>query len=74
LKAYADGREARISLGKYFRFYNTIRPHQSLGYWTPAEVYAAIVENTFPNVVESRLTNTVGMAGLSLNKAIILSY
>lgn len=74
LKAYADGREARISLGKYFRFYNTIRPHQALGYRTPAEVYTAIVENTFPNVVESMLTNTVEMAGLSLNKAIILSY
>lgn len=73
LKAYADGREARISLGKYFRFYNTIRPHQALGYRTPAEVYTAIVENTIPNVVESILTNTVEMAGLSLNKAIILS-
>ena len=31
LKAYQDGREARISIGRYFRFYNTERPHQSLG-------------------------------------------
>jgi putative transposase len=74
LKAYEDGREARISLGKYFRFYNTIRPHQSLGYRTPAEVYAGAVENTYNNVVESQVTNTVGMAGLSLIKAPILSY
>ena len=66
LKAYEDGREARISLGKYFRFYNTIRPHQSLGYRTPGEVYAGAVDNTCPNVVESLVTNTVGMAGLSL--------
>jgi len=74
LKAYEDGREARISLGKYFRFYNTSRPHQSLGYRTPAEVYAGAVENTYNNVVESQITNTVGMAGLSLIQAPILSY
>ena len=73
LKAYEDGREARKSLGEYFRFYNTSRPHQSLGYRTP-EVYADAVENTCTNVVESLVTNTVGMAGLSLNKAPILSH
>jgi len=74
LKAYRDGREARISLGEYFRFYNTRRPHQSLGYRTPAEVYAGAVEDPCTNVVESPGTNTVGMAGLSLNKVPILSY
>ncbi|MCX6006156.1 MAG: IS3 family transposase, partial [Chloroflexi bacterium] len=41
---------------------------------TPAEVYAGAVENTCTNVVESLITNTVGMAGLSLRKAPILSY
>jgi len=74
LKAYQDGREARISLGEYFRFYNTERPHQSLDYRTPAEVHAGTVEKTGDGVVESLLTNTVGIAGLSLNKAPILSY
>jgi putative transposase len=74
LKTYDDGREARISLGKYFRFYNTSRPHQSLGYRTPMEVYTGIAENTFTNVVESNGTNIVEMAGLSLNNAPILSY
>ena len=73
LKAYEDGREARISLGEYFRFYNTSRPHQSLGYRTPAEVYTYEVENTCTNVVESLVTNTVGVAGLSLIKTTILS-
>ena len=73
LKAYEDGREARISLGEYFRFYNTSRPHQSLGYRTPAEVYTCEVENTCTNVVESLVTNTVGVAGLSLIKTTILS-
>jgi putative transposase len=74
LKAYDDGRKARISLGEYFHFYNNNRPHQSLGYRTPAEVYAGAVENTCINVVESLVTNTVGMAGLSLSKTPILSY
>jgi len=59
--------EARISLGAYFRFYNTSRPHQSLGYRTPAKVYTCEVENTCTNVVESLVTNTVEIAKLSLN-------
>ncbi len=29
LKAYQDGRDARIGIGDYFRFYNAGRPHQS---------------------------------------------
>jgi putative transposase len=74
LKAYEDGREARISLGAYFRFYNTSRPHQSLGYRTPAEVYAGAVENIYDNVVESQMTDIVGMDGLSLTKFLILPY
>ena len=39
LKAYGDAKEARRELGAYFRFYNDQRPHQALGYRTPAEVY-----------------------------------
>jgi putative transposase len=73
LKAYEDGREARISLGEYLHFYNTARPHQSLRYLTPGEVYAGAVENTCNNVVKSSVTNTVGMAGLYLSQAPILS-
>ena len=30
LKAYEDGREARVGIGEYFRFYNAARPHQAL--------------------------------------------
>jgi putative transposase len=40
LKGYATIEEARQSLTAYFRFYNDERPHQSLEYRTPAEVYA----------------------------------
>ena len=39
LKAYANGLEAQRGLREYFRFYNERRPHQALGYRTPAEVF-----------------------------------
>jgi putative transposase len=38
-KDYSLVSEARASIGRYFRFYNYERPHQSLGYRTPATVY-----------------------------------
>jgi putative transposase len=40
LKDYTDGWAAEASLSAYFRFYNHERIHQSLGYRTPAAVYA----------------------------------
>ena len=36
---YEDGIVARRRLSQYFRFYNTERPHQSLGNRTPANLY-----------------------------------
>lgn len=39
LKDYRSVIEAAEGLGAYFRFYNTERLHQSLGYRTPDEVY-----------------------------------
>jgi putative transposase len=39
LKDYAIPREARLGIGNYLTFYNYERPHPSLGYLTPAEVY-----------------------------------
>jgi putative transposase len=39
LKEYEDVWEAEESLRKYFYFYNHERPHQSLGYKTPFEIY-----------------------------------
>ena len=41
LKAYQNVREAKREIGRYFYFYNRERPHQSLDYRTPAEVYHA---------------------------------
>jgi putative transposase len=74
LKAYQDGREARISLGNYFRFYNVERPHQTHGYRTPAEVYTIIqVEDTDGGMVKSLTPDPLRIAEPDLNIALILS-
>lgn len=39
LKSYLDINDARRNLQHYFDFYNSRRPHQSLGYRTPAETH-----------------------------------
>ena len=38
-KEYMTPREARIGINEYLKFYNEKRPHQSLGYRTPEEIY-----------------------------------
>jgi putative transposase len=74
LKAYQDARDARAGLGSYFRFYNTERPHQALGYRTPAEVFTPTpVETANRGMVESLTTDPLRIAGPSLNIAPILS-
>ena len=74
LKAYQDSREAKISLGNYFHFYNTERPHQTLGYKTPAAAFISTplgVPNE--NMVEPLVQNKLGMAGSNLDIVPILS-
>jgi putative transposase len=74
LKAYNNGKEARISLGKFFNFYNNERLHQALDYQTPAEMYNPVpVEASGKGMVESILLNPLGVTGLSLNQAPTLS-
>jgi len=74
LKAYQDGRDAGAGIGNYFRFYNTRRPHQALGYRTPAEVFTLIpVEATSAAMVESLTPGPLRIAGHNLNIAPILS-
>ena len=83
LKAYASASEAKRELGAYFRFYNSQRPHQALGYRTPAEVFHQAI-NVQINVQEedwgqrrcppeSALVSSERSAGLSLNSASTLS-
>ena len=39
LKDYATPREVRIGIANWLEFYNNERPHQSLNYQTPAQIY-----------------------------------
>ncbi len=79
LKAYTGGRQAKTELEAYFRFYNTQRPHQALGYKTPAEVFNGDSVQSAENPAERRwspsraVLDHVKTAGLSLNIAPILS-
>jgi putative transposase len=41
LREYAGGQDLISSLRRYFEYYNHHRPHSSLGYRTPSEVYFA---------------------------------
>ncbi len=47
LKRYENPLEAYHALTSYFTFYNTQRPHQSLNYQTPAEVFFS-TQKTLP--------------------------
>lgn len=51
IKGYRTIEEARAGLREYFKFYNEERPHQVLGYRTPAEVY-------FPSKNQQNVENT----------------
>ena len=74
LEAYQNGRDARNGIREYFRFYNNQRPHQALGYRTPAEAFASRpMEATSEGVVESLTLDTLRTAGPDLNKAPVLS-
>ena len=74
LKAYQDGRDARIGIGDYFSFYNTERPHQALGYRTPAQVFTSTpVEATSACMIESLTLDTLRTAEPNLNLVPILS-
>ena len=71
LKAYVNGLEARNGLREYFRFYNHRRPHQALGYRTPAEVF-------YGEPVDEEVPGPTGLgiirrsAGVPINCGLIL--
>jgi len=52
LKEYNTIREAKNCLFRYFDFYNNERPHQSLEYRTPSEVYYGQHEKVSHNYLE----------------------
>ena len=79
LKAYASVPEAQRELADYFRFYNGLRPHQALGYRTPAEVFYVdqdVVEgysNGKRGSPEQETQSLAGEPGFSLSSALVLS-
>ena len=74
LKAYANVTEARRELDACFRFYNDLRPHQALGYRTPAEVFHGEEEcNARTCSPGTGSVLLAGAPGFSLNSALILS-
>ena len=80
LKAYANAAEARRELSHYFRFYNGQRPHQALGYRTPAEVFHQVTDvgekgavRAKKSPIDQTLVSLAGAAGLSLNSTSVLS-
>ncbi len=68
LKGYADMGELTLGLTEYFVFYNTERPHQSLGSRTPDRVYAsrqgggAVIVDRFGKDEESESHANTGAA------------
>jgi putative transposase len=72
LKAYQDGREARAALAHYVHFYNHERPHQALGYRTPAMVYrSGRLDNVPGSLIPSK--SVPKTAEFHLNSAPVLS-
>ena len=43
LNDFMDVSESINSLGEYFNYYNNYRPHQSLDYKTPVEIYREVL-------------------------------
>ncbi len=77
LKAYPSVAEARAGINDYLEFYNRQRPHQALGYRTPAEVYQNGQEGKKAAAQEARLPSEVVRPSAretdSLNLALRLS-
>jgi putative transposase len=53
IKAYGSVAEARRSLGEWLAFYNDVRPHQSLSYRTPREIFEGVACEYVDNVSAS---------------------
>jgi putative transposase len=71
LKAYQDAREAAGEIGRYVQFYNAERPHQALGYKTPAQEYyagsIAVVKERVLISGNSRTFDEIRIAGPHFN-------
>lgn len=74
LHDYASPREARQGLTTYLQFYNEERPHQSLDYRTPAEVYfGTMTKGRVPQLVLPSIGSNLSQKGSTLTQAIFVS-
>ena len=71
LHEYDSPREARRGIARYLDFYNNQRPHQTLGYRTPAEVYRSIRGGGHPEATETQTLSLTlpTLAGKEMNVA-----
>ena len=75
IKAYGSVAEARRSLGEWLAFYNNVRPHQSLAYRTPREIFEGIacehVDNASASLRAAPALPTCSQAHLPEKKVIM---
>jgi putative transposase len=67
LKAYENGWAAETSLAEYFAYYRQERPHQSLDYRTPAEVYGQGSSSARPTTEKSHTKSGARRGNLKRN-------
>lgn len=68
LNEYQDVWQAEDRLRNYFEFYNRRRPHQSLGYLTPAEVYRSGKKSTAAGASYGNAAHIENSKQFSLNR------
>lgn len=66
LHAYEDVKEARLSRGRWINFYNYERPHQSLDYKTPYEIYENGCQPRLPKIATNAALLATSQPGISL--------
>ena len=71
LKGYQSVAEARARINAYLEFYNQQRPHQALGYRTPAEVYQNGQEGKKVAAQEAGLPSEVVIPGAGVETLLI---
>ena len=74
LKAYSSGREAKAGLDAYFHFYNNQRPHQALGYRTPAEAFSEDPAPSDERSINGKWAPRKALADLGKTAGLSLSF
>ena len=74
LKAYSNGWEAKAGIDAYFHFYNTQRPHQALGYRTPAEVFNGDLAPSDERSINGKWALSRAFADLGKREGLSLSF